>query len=159
MARLADVHPAGRGMTALLKHPRPRRDLGNDPATLMPGALTLSYETESRFILVSGNGMWSPRQLDEHLRDFADLVDQLRRQHIRIRVLVDLKDAAIQTPEVTRVLAHGTRDCHRDGDRVALLVPGSLAKMQMRRILGTRHHNYFVSESAARLWLSASDWS
>lgn len=146
-------------MTAALTPPRPHRNLADDRATLMPGALALSYQTESRFILVSGRGMWSPRQLDEHLRDFADLVAQLRRQQIRIRVLVDLKDAAIQTPEVTRVLAHGTRDCHREGDRVAVLVPGSLAKMQMRRILGTHYHNYFVSESAARLWLSASDWA
>jgi hypothetical protein len=124
-------------------------------STLLPGPLGLAVEPESGLVIVSGHGLWTPSQLHAHLRDYHDLLGQVRKPGGHVRVLVNLKDVGVQTPEVTQVLASGTTHCHLDGDRIAMIVPGSLAKMQMRRILGTRFHEYFISEVAARLWLAS----
>lgn len=142
-------------MTAAVRLAPPHHDSVPGQNALQPGQLCLTLEQDSRIVIVSGHGLWTAAQLDAHLRSYADLLTQLRRQGSRVRVIVNLNDVGVQTPEVTQVLARGTSQCHLDGDRIAMLVPTSLAKMQMRRILGTRFHEYFVSETAARLWLAS----
>lgn len=142
-------------MTAAAAIARPLNGFAPGTNTLLPGPLDLAVEPESRIVIVSGHGLWTASQLHAHLRDYQRLLGQLREPGSHVRVLVNLKDVGVQTSEVTQILASGTLHCHLDGDRIAMIVPGSLAKMQMRRILGTRFHEYFISEVAARLWLAS----
>jgi hypothetical protein len=131
------------------------RSLARIPSALSPGQLTLALEGD--LIVVSGHGLWTAPQMTAHLRRYADMVHRIRRVSGTLRVLVDLQDMGIQTPDVTEILARETARIRRDGDRIAMIVPGSLAKMQMRRVVGVSHHEYFASQEAARAWLSSED--
>jgi hypothetical protein len=125
------------------------RSLARIPSALSPGQLTLALEGD--LIVVSGHGLWTAPQMTAHLRRYADMVHRIRRVSGTLRVMV------IQTPDVTEILARETARIRRDGDRIAMIVPGSLAKMQMRRVVGVSHHEYFASQEAARAWLSSED--
>lgn len=151
MARLARFVPGIRLMSVATC--LPGAPIGR-AGPLSPGQLCLALEDDSQFILVTGHGLWTPSQMDAHLRDYNRLLLQTRRPGRGARVIVNLKDVGIQSPDVTAVLESRTRQYHRDGDRIAMIVPGSLAKMQMRRVLGTHLHTYFGSDAAARNWLA-----
>ena len=132
--------------------PRPYADRAGTPP--LSGELSLALEQDGRLIVVRGEGLWTMAQMEEHLRDYREMLYRQRLIFSRVRVLVDLKDMSVQRPEVADLLSQVTRSFHQDGDRIAMIVPSSLAKMQMRRVLETRFHEYFMSTNAARNWLA-----
>lgn len=136
-------------------------DLPTDPRSankssehLAPGQLCLTAEAQGRLIVVHGYGLWTMADMEEHLVEYRSGVNRQRLLCDRVRVLVGLEGMAIQKPEVVDLLTRSTRELYHRGDRVAMIVPSSLAKVQMRRVLDSEYHEYFMSESAARNWLA-----
>jgi hypothetical protein len=107
------------------------------------------------FIRVAGAGLWSPTEIDRHFVELGHVVRTERALKGRVRVLVDLRGAGTQSPETAARIGVATAATYRSGDRVAIVVGSSLAKMQLRRIVRTSEHEFFVSPEAAATWLMA----
>lgn len=116
--------------------------------------LSLTREEGTGILIVRGSGLWTVAQMEAHFVKFHALIGRIRDRGGMVRALIDLLDVGVQRQDVGNALTRGTRNCYRTGDRVAVIVPSSLAKMQMRRLLNSPFHNYFVSENAARIWLA-----
>lgn len=121
--------------------------------TLHPGGLTIASHASDRLIVVIGQGLWTVEQMSVHLDEYRALVARRRRSGVQVEVLVLLEHAGVQSAAVTDALTRGLQSCHRPGDRVAMVVPSALARVQMRRVLSTDFHEYFASEASARAWL------
>ena len=69
--------------------------------------------------------------------------------------LVDVRECRIQTQEVATIFARVLRDSRYRAHRLAFVTAGSLAKMQVRRLIeGLPHARQFDDEAAARCWLT-----
>lgn len=119
------------------------------------GAITLSVDPASGRIDVTGAGYWSPPYIDSHFKKVADLVRSHRAAGVPIRVLVDLRKADIQSRETVEHMSRSTSDIYTAGDKVALLVASSLAKIQMRRAADVIAPEFFISLPEAEAWLAA----
>lgn len=123
-------------------------------ATLLPGDLTVTREPGSPLVVVTGSGLWSVEQMIAHLDEYQDMLRTSRWGGLGAVVLVLLEDTAVQLPAVTGVLMERLAYCHQPEDRIAMLVPGALARIQMRRVLDTGNHEFFATEAEARAWLN-----
>jgi hypothetical protein len=129
-----------------------RSNIGANP--LHNGKVWLELEQDGRLIVSRGTGLWTIEQMTAHFLVYREQLVRSRIAFGRARVLVDMQDVGVQRAEVAAYISRDTRGMYREGDRVAMIVPSSLAKMQMRRVLDSRFHQYFVSENAARNWLA-----
>lgn len=120
----------------------------------LPGALSIDSGDVDSVIVITGRGLWTVEQMAEHLDAYRRLLARRRRRQQPVRVLVLLEHAGVQVAAVTQALTAGLKTCHQSGDRVAMVVPSALARVQMRRVLSTDVHGYFVSEASARVWLA-----
>jgi hypothetical protein len=102
---------------------------------------------------VIGRGVWSTTFTENHFAEFERLLMQLRSTGGQVRILVDLRLAAVQSDAVNTQIATWTKRLYRRGDRVALVLASSLAKAAMRRVTMAADREFFLSEDAARLWL------
>jgi hypothetical protein len=128
---------------------------GAEPQADGTGGFTIDVGDPSGIIVVTGKGVWSPDCMDEHFAALAYWVEDRRARSQAVKVLVDLRGSGAQSAETMERIGIGAMTLYQDGDRVALLVTNSLAKLQMRRVIRTNQHQFFVSPSAARQWLDA----
>ncbi|MBW4329428.1 hypothetical protein KY084_00860 [Stakelama sp. CBK3Z-3] len=103
-------------------------------------------------ILVEARGAFTEACLAAH---FDELARHVADQHERgcVRALVDLRGARVQPPAVIGLIHRRANELYRDGDRVALITPTSLLKVQLRRILPPDRFGIFVSPGAANHFL------
>ena len=116
--------------------------------------LSVACDPDDPIIVVTGSGLWTVEQMTAHLGEYRAALLRKRRDGRGARVLVRLEDTGVQLPAVTEVLTSTLRTCHQPGDRVAMIVPGALARMQMRRLLDGGNHAFFESVRDARAWLA-----
>lgn len=95
-------------------------------------------------------------EVDQHFFELATLVRSVRQAGGQIRVIVDLRGTPAQSPETIERIGVGAR-IYGEGDRIAIIVDSSLAKMQMRRVVRSAQHEIFISPKAAMTWLSTTD--
>jgi hypothetical protein len=124
-------------------------------ATESQGELTIDIDQAAGLVRVTGRGFWSPLHADHHFSRLDGVLRGIRMAGLRVRVLVDLREAAVQPAETIERISRATQEVYQPGDRVAIVVGSSLAKMQMRRIVRAANHDFFVSPSAAEMWLHA----
>lgn len=119
------------------------------------GELSMAFDIVSGRIDLTGTGFWSRRQVEAHFADLATVIARIRAGGSIVRVLVDLTQGVIQSPEVAELIATTTARIYGEDDAIAMLVSASLTKMQMRRVLDGRPHAFFLSRTAAESWLEA----
>lgn len=119
------------------------------------GELTIEVDQASGLVRVTGRGFWSALHADHHFSKLDAILRGIRMAGLRVRVLVDLREAAVQPAETAERIGRATQEIYQPGDRVAIVVGSSLAKMQMRRAARIANHDFFVSPSAAEMWLHA----
>lgn len=117
------------------------------------GELSIAFDLASGRIELRGTGFWSVRQVSAHFAELSAIIGEIHAAGTTASVLVDLTEGVIQSPEVAHLIATNTARLYADGDAIAMLVSTSLAKMQMRRVLDPRFHDFFLSRSAAETWL------
>ena len=119
----------------------------------MPNRLAISAGPAEPYILVTGYGLWTPQQFEQH---FRDLDRALRTMRIRAgfgRVLVDLSLAHVQTAECAAVMSQWTGLIYRERDEVAVICGTTLLSMQIRREAKIYHRATFQEKKAAIAWL------
>ncbi|WBO20712.1 PilZ domain-containing protein [Sphingomonas abietis] len=125
----------------------------------MPGSDTLLawFDVKERMIRVTGTGIWSMALLDRHIDQLKRLVARSRAGGGGLRVLVDLSEAAVQTPAVAARIAQMTDEIYGPDDRVAIVVPSSQLKIRMRHLVRTARSRTFLAHVVAEQWLRAHD--
>ncbi|MDO7841319.1 hypothetical protein [Sphingomonas immobilis] len=117
--------------------------------------LTIDFDRASGITVVTGIGSWTPAYVDAHFAELRRQIEAQRLLGIAVQVVVDLRDADIQPQGTSERIAANAASSYREGDRVALVVSSSLAKMHMRRCAARRDFELFLSYNAALTWLTA----
>ncbi|RYG56023.1 MAG: hypothetical protein EON56_04810 [Alphaproteobacteria bacterium] len=103
-----------------------------------------------------GQGVWSQDDVDDHFRDLAELMRNVRSAGRPVRILSDVTSSSRQSVEIeARILQHHER-LYESGDRIALLVSPS-EKSHVVSLLGKADVATFSSRIAAEMWLMTPD--
>ncbi|MDO6416471.1 hypothetical protein Q4F19_18960 [Sphingomonas sp. BIUV-7] len=121
----------------------------------MQGHIEYRNDGAAGIVRIKGSGLWSVAMIEEHFGELKAMLSALREQGKAVRVLVDMSGAAVQPPEVAAVIRTATQDIYEPGDRIAMIVGSTLAKMQMRRLVDNDVMKLFVSAQASENWLRA----
>ncbi len=122
---------------------------------MQPGNLTISADPAFGVIRVLGVGFWTPTIIGDHFDELAFVMRPYRAAGVSVRMVVDLRKSGIQSQETIVRMQAGVKSVTRPGDRMAIVVSSSLAKIQMRRMIGGEQHEFFVSPGAAQTWADA----
>lgn len=117
------------------------------------GRIVLLHDRADAFVHVVGTGFVSLPQIQIYLDCLCQAVQGAHAAGRRIITLVDMIGAQAQPAEVAEHIKSRTRDLYKDGDSVALLGPAGLVRVQIRRLVDPRFHQFFEDEAAARAWL------
>lgn len=120
-----------------------------------PEKATFDVVPLESFIRVTGRGFWTVEEIDAHFAELELALDASRQSLGAATVLVDLRDAPVQTAAVTERLGWWTGRLYQAQDRVAIILASSLLKSQMRRIPMAAKRELFLSPMAALTWLTA----
>ncbi len=134
----------------MAKTGQPRPDMPGMAA----GEMIITYDEAEQLIRVKSTGLCTPEQADLHFINLQAAAGRMRRKIGHVRALVDLRDRPLQSPATLAKVQSGTESAFVEGDRVAVLLSSSLAKMQLKDHLSA-HHQLFLSEHAALTWLRA----
>lgn len=125
------------------------------PAAAGPiGLLSLRHRDDRGVIRVWGWGSWTPAYVDEHFASLGRYVAETRAAGLPVRVLVNLQKAGHQSPEAIGRIRAGADAIYQPGDRIAMVLESSLIKTQMSQVLDRTKMSFFISETAAALWLT-----
>jgi hypothetical protein len=128
-----------------------RSPTGEDAAS----KLFLIRPDATGIVHVVGSGFWTPHDIDRHFSELDAVVRSIRQCGRKVRVAVDLRRTPAQLPETIARIGAGAERIYAEGDRVAIIVDSSLAKLQMRRVVSDAQHEMFQSPNAAMTWLCA----
>ena len=115
--------------------------------------LTRAVDPSTGIIIVEGRGLWSPEAADDHFEAMAALIRQARTKPHGVRVLIDLRAAAVQTTDTSRSIQDQSELLYEPQDWVAIVLSSSLLAMQMRRVSGAATYRHFNDPCEARSWL------
>jgi hypothetical protein len=115
----------------------------------------IELDPQGCLIMVRTRGFWSVEDVDAYFGVLNELVSASRARFGRVKLLADVTEAPIQSPEVAGRFAMGNAIFREPGDKMALITGSSLQKMQIRRALTSDRTQVFVSRSAALMWINA----
>jgi hypothetical protein len=119
------------------------------------GEISVTFDVSTGEMRACGTGFWSVEQAKAFFEDWISIVGRIQRTGHSVSALVDLTQSGVQKVEVANIIAMVGDGLYLPGDAVAMMVPTSLSKMQMRRVLDPRFHQFFLSRSAAESWLQS----
>lgn len=115
----------------------------------------IELDMDGRMIRIVTRGLWTTDEVDRYFALIQYLVSLSRNRFGRARVMVDGREAGVQSAEVASRFLSGNRIFSQPGDKLALIAGSSLQKMQVRRMLVSPQTEAFVSPAAAITWLNA----
>lgn len=121
----------------------------------MQGTFNYQRLLDEDILLVEGTGMLSPSDMAARMSELVPVLDQLRRRAGIARVALDLSDARVQSAPTAEVLAQLSDQLYKPGDRLALICPSALVRMQVKRASGMPFEP-FDDQDSAIAWLKAS---
>ena len=116
----------------------------------------LGFEVDhtSGLIHVIGTGIWTVERAETHFRNLDRAVQNVRRKHGKVNVLVDLRGAAVQPSETAAVIHEWTTRIYREADRIAVVCATSLLALQMRRGVNIAPLATFHEMEPALRWIN-----
>jgi hypothetical protein len=117
------------------------------------GPFLVRKDVATGIVHVTGEGFWTVADVDRHFLTLGNTVQSARKVGGSVRALVDLRGAVTQSPELVSHLAERARAVYTMGDRIAIIVDSSLAKMQMRRVVQSAEFEIFFAPEAGIAWL------
>lgn len=115
--------------------------------------MPLKLSQHADHIRVDGSGLYTLLESQEHFRELSSVISQYRKSGRQIRVLVDLREGAPQTPEVVAHIEKANQVIFREGDRVSIIVTSTLLKLQVKRLHSRFESQVFISDIAAEEYL------
>lgn len=118
-----------------------------------PGLMAFVVDWPRGTIRCLSSGFWSCDQAKRHFEAYVSCVREIHRRGTPAYIVVDLRTAAAQSQQVTTILHDAVEGLYKPGDRIAMVMGNSVAKMQMRRLLQPEYHEFFLSLNAAEKWV------
>lgn len=106
-----------------------------------------------QILYVKQDGIWSSVEFERHFQALADAIQSQRAEYGRSRVLVDARQAVVQSQEVSGFIQRALNQIHREGDKVAIVSHGALLRMQMKRVTDASITCFFEKIEDAETWL------
>ncbi len=135
--------------------PAPAHARYDNERTSGAGLLSAQVDFDSGVIRVEGTGLWSLKQVKDHFTHIDACIRDIHGARKTVAAIIDLRQAAPQPQDVYDMMKLWVRRIYSPADRVALVVPNSLVKMQMRRLIDVKQHEFFLSMNAAETWAMA----
>jgi len=126
------------------------------PAAIETMRLALDVTARPRVAIVGGGlaGLMAACELV----DYCDVtVCEARDRFGAVRILVDSRRGTVVPPDLIAPLSRTRDGLVQDDDRIAGLVETSVRKLEVRNTVGNPKWQFFLSETAARTWLTAMD--
>ena len=120
----------------------------------MQGLLTVMADPQRGLVRVTGSGFWSAEQITAHFVELEGVMHRIRRDTGHVRVLVDLREAAVQSQETAAIIGERTRRIYAAADRAAVVVARGLLAMQIRNWTDAGKIRNFEDMGAAERWLA-----
>ena len=107
----------------------------------------------TKVIQIECSGFWLRDEARLYVKQIADKVGAARAHESGVRVLINNRDAAVQTPEVIAEVGSMIVEAYKSTDRMAIVVGSQLLKRQMERLPSVAITRVFVSLNDAKSWL------
>jgi hypothetical protein len=103
-------------------------------------------------IRVTRHPLASVIDLGQHFALLESEIAAIRRDGLPLRMIVDIREATVDSPAVAAQIGERVHGFDRPGDRIALIVRPGLLQLQVRRETPA-HHRMFDTVAAAEAWL------
>ena len=114
-------------------------------------------EDDGSVIRVAGEGFWSEDEIRRHFDELAAIIARRRRLSLPVKALIDLRTATTQSMAVTKIIAEATERLYSDpSDRVAIIVPTMLLKLQFERVHQRQAFRICLARDEAERFLKAT---
>jgi hypothetical protein len=87
----------------------------------------------------------------------SQILQQRRRQGRPPRLLVDRRHMLCPSADVAERFLKNAKQLTQPGDRVAMIVESTLARLHLRRVLEPATHRIYATEAEAVAWLEKGD--
>ena len=121
----------------------------------MNGDLSFTVDERAALVRVTGSGMWSAERTATHFNNLDKALRRMRQQRGGARVLVDLREAAVQTAQTAQVMKQWTGRIYRDVDRVAVVCATALLALQIKHSAQVPDLATFLQVEPAQAWVLA----
>jgi hypothetical protein len=121
----------------------------------MNGDLSFTVDERAALVRVTGRGMWSAERTATHFNTLDKALQRMRRQRGGARVLVDLREATVQTAQTAEVMKQWTARIYRDVDRVAVVCATALLALQIKHSAQVPDLATFLQVEPAQAWVLA----
>jgi hypothetical protein len=115
----------------------------------------IAFEEDTGILRVMVLGEWTRSEVDRYRDAIHQAVPEARRRHGALRMLVDSRRGKTVPRALLKPLMQIGDGLMAPEDRVAGLVESSVRKLELRSVVA--EWQLFLSEPAARTWLSAMD--
>ena len=119
----------------------------------MTGSIGFEVNRATGIIETRAVGMGTPEDTAAYFERLDLAVRQARLEGQTVRVLIDLYEAPVQTPETAVALKAGSLRVHRPEDRIAFVCRSMLLSLQLKRTGYPGTIAYFADRAEAIRWL------
>jgi hypothetical protein len=116
----------------------------------------IRLDKPQRFVHIVLEGFWQDDTMSRYEREVREKYLELRKLGGSTRLLVDRRNFPVQTPEYAKRLEELVVKLEPIApDRIAVIVPNGLAKLQVERATAAvrDQRRIFLSEEEAKSWL------
>ena len=121
------------------------------------GYLSIDPDHSLGVIRVRGVGMWTPQQAQVYFDEMARIAQPIRTLKAPVRVLIDLREAPVQSAATAEAMANGSTNYDQQRDRVAFICLSKLFGMQLKRSIPLVISAFFEDEDEALAWLLSDE--
>lgn len=118
----------------------------------------VQLEDGTGILMVKVLGAWTRTEVHRYRLVIRELLPEARRRFGGVRILVDSRRGKAVPQDLLAPLARVRDGLMHADDRIAGLVESSMRKMQVRNTVANPNWQLFLSEAAARTWLTAMDY-
>ena len=121
------------------------------------GYLSIDPDHTAGIIRVRGVGMWTPQQAQVYFDEMARITQPIRALKAPVRVLIDLREAPVQSAATAEAMANGSANYDPQRDRVAFICLSKLFGMQLKRSIPSVISAFFEDEAEALAWVLSDE--
>lgn len=117
-------------------------------------SFNITIQENPPLIRVVMRGFWTMETFGAYIQACGAAMQDLMARHGRFDMLSECTDFPVQGPEVSAAFERlNAMSDPTSQNRIAVVSPSALARMQAQRLLGNPQHRIFASEAAALEWL------
>lgn len=118
----------------------------------MDGGQTFTVDIKTGICRITGTGMWSVADAEQHFREITVALRPLRQTGRAVVFLVDMRDADVQSRETAHAMSEGTQKLHRPTDIIAVVTRTVLHALQVEAFAKQGRLKTFQDMGEGQAW-------